>query len=159
MSAILVLIRAFTGLCLAGLVLCTVTIYYTLNAVGFGGIALHVGIKPSADAVYVNEVWFRKITAFFFGILACLLFVYELFLLCNPLKFGYRSTGVWRSVFYAFLGLSSMGLAADLGIASGIIMTFAGVVTFVLVLCVKCGAAKQDTADLASSKDSGFTPL
>jgi uncharacterized membrane protein len=125
-----------------------------LDAVGLKGITLHVGTAPAKNTVFVNQGWFLKMTALFFGLISCLLLLYEILLLCNPFKFGYGRTGIARSIYYIFLGISSMGLAADLGVASGIIMMFSGAVTLIVFVLIQCGALRDE-----EGKDQGFSAI
>jgi hypothetical protein len=155
MSAVAIL-RGFIVFCLIGLILCIATIYYALNAAGFEDVKLKIRHKPEKNSAFLNGEWFLKITSLMLGLISCGLVLYEILLLCNPIKFGYDRTGIARGVFYIFLGMSTLGLSADLGIASGIIMAFCGAVTLMVIVMIKCGALNTEVA-AAGGKESGFS--
>jgi hypothetical protein len=114
------------------------TILYTLSVIGFGGLDLATGETLTKETALVNQLWFIKMSIFFFGVIGIGLGVHEIALLWDPFEMGYRRTGFIRAIFYAFMGFSIIGIAADLGIGSGILLIIAGAITLFFWILVRC---------------------
>jgi hypothetical protein len=90
-------------------------------------------------------------TIFFFGIIGIGMGVHEIVMMLHPFRYGYRNTGFVRAIFYAFMGFSMIGIAADLGIASGVVLIMAGAATLFFWLLVQCGCMQAPQLDREDS--------
>ena len=138
MGGLEIYLRCCSGFCLVGLSIGVVSFFYTLNSIGWKDITLSIGNPLNPQNCLVNKKFYFVITQFFFGVCDIIFAIYEAFLIINPVKFGYGTNGFLRALFYCLSGFSVLGVGADLGIASGILILVGAILTIVNTSLIKC---------------------
>jgi hypothetical protein len=121
------------------LILTLSSMIYTFLAIGFTLVGLKTGYSVAPENAEINKNWYVQISLYLFALLNLLALVYEIVVNAMLKRLGFGHFPPVRGVFYIFLGFSVMGLSADLGIASGILLILAGIATCVVQLILGTG--------------------
>ena len=132
-------ISVFGGLCAA---LACATFLYTFKKLNTGSRSITFGSKP--EKIYTNSGWFNTITIFADGVIALVLFIYEILLIFSPIKFKWYSYILLRVGGYVYTGLTVLGVAGDLGISACILCLIAAAFNFLCALMLWFGCMAID---------------
>ncbi|KAK8882807.1 hypothetical protein M9Y10_045448 [Tritrichomonas musculus] len=138
MGGLEIYLRVCSGFALIGLVIGASSFFYTLNFIGWKDINLSIGHPLNSKTCLINQKFFIVISHFFFGVCNLIFCAYEVFLIINPARFGYGTNGYFRGLYYALSGFAVLGVAADLGVASGVLCIVGAVLTIVNTSLIKC---------------------
>lgn len=146
MGGLEIYLRVCSSFSLIGLVIGAASFFYTLNFVGWKNVKLSIGNPLNSNSCLINQKFFIIISHFFFGVCNLIFCAYEVFLIINPVRFGYGTNGYFRGLYYCLSGFAVLGVAADLGVASGALCLVGSILTIINTSLIKCDCIRpQDT--------------
>jgi hypothetical protein len=94
-------------------------------------------LQVSGHGSQVNKEYTWKAVLVFFGLFGIILAIWDIFMIiCGIVsalsKLGDLDSGLWRGVYILVCGIISMGVAADFGIAAGVLSLLFGLLWIVL---------------------------
>lgn len=147
MGGLEIYLRVCSGFSLVGLAVGAVSFFYTLNFIGWKNVNLSIGNPLNSNSCLINQKFFIIVSHFFLGVCNIIFCVYEVFLIVNPVRFDYETNGYFRGLFYCLSGFAVLGVAADLGIASGFLCLAGSILTIINTSLIKCDCMRlQDSS-------------
>lgn len=137
-------LRVCSGIGFAGSALGVSAFFYVLTIINWKQISLHTSKELNKQTCFTNQHFFLVISHFILGIVEILLCVYEIFLIINPVRFKYQANGFARGLCYLICGFIVLGVAADLGIAAGVVNLVSSVLTLVNTSLLKCDCMRME---------------
>ena len=138
------LLRILSAINLIALVLCGSAFFIAWRTIDIDISKIQTGQGTRNDK---NLNWFSGISVIFCGVLCIGLFIYELLLIINPMKFKFYNYGLIRSIIYFYLAVAVLGVSGDLGISGCAFALLSAIINTVICIALFFECIKIDGAD------------
>ena len=146
-------LRVTSAIGFVAMVLCVSSYCYVASSISYKSLKVRFGYSVKKQNVFINQHWYMSMSILLFAFVSIGFCVYELLLIINPAFFRYKKSALIRVIVYVVLGITVLGMSADLGIAAGFITLIVAVWTLVNWLIIVMGCLKPEQPQQAKSFD------